>query len=178
MFKHLAVMVAWHDMGWNGRICRNPKENVYCESFNWVKSTKYGWDWANKKRTEKCENCAGKKIEEIQNPPCGIEKELFSTGRLWGAFYGVTKGKEDEITEMLELVKGGYALVHIRENPIAEDKIIAACLKIKEISNISSDSKKNKINVSFDLKVDFENPIFVIPYQELYLYFKEKGRDY
>lgn len=30
MTKHLSLRLAWHDDGWNGRICRNPKANVYC----------------------------------------------------------------------------------------------------------------------------------------------------
>jgi len=27
---HISVRLAWHDSGWNGRICKNPKANVYC----------------------------------------------------------------------------------------------------------------------------------------------------
>jgi len=27
---HISVRVAWHDSGWNGRICKNPKANAYC----------------------------------------------------------------------------------------------------------------------------------------------------
>lgn len=28
--NHLSVRIAWHDNGWNGRVCNNPSENVYC----------------------------------------------------------------------------------------------------------------------------------------------------
>ncbi|MBN1139883.1 MAG: AAA family ATPase [Anaerolineae bacterium] len=28
--KHLSVRLAWHDSGWNGCICRDPKANTYC----------------------------------------------------------------------------------------------------------------------------------------------------
>ncbi len=27
---HISVRLAWHDSGWNGRICKNPKANTYC----------------------------------------------------------------------------------------------------------------------------------------------------
>ena len=27
---HISVRLAWHDTGWNGRICKNPKANAYC----------------------------------------------------------------------------------------------------------------------------------------------------
>ena len=30
MIKHLSLRLAWHNEGWNGNICKNPKENVYC----------------------------------------------------------------------------------------------------------------------------------------------------
>lgn len=30
MTNHISVRLAWHDSGWNGRICRDPKSNTYC----------------------------------------------------------------------------------------------------------------------------------------------------
>jgi hypothetical protein len=30
MTTHITVRMAWHDSGWNGHICQNPKANVYC----------------------------------------------------------------------------------------------------------------------------------------------------
>jgi ATP-dependent exoDNAse (exonuclease V) alpha subunit len=30
MIKHLSLRLAWHNEGWNGNICKNPKANVYC----------------------------------------------------------------------------------------------------------------------------------------------------
>ncbi|TDL67428.1 hypothetical protein E2R56_19745 [Rhodococcus qingshengii] len=30
MPNYLSVRIAGHDNGWNGRVCNNPKENVYC----------------------------------------------------------------------------------------------------------------------------------------------------
>lgn len=28
--KHISLRLAWHDSGWNGHICQNPKANTYC----------------------------------------------------------------------------------------------------------------------------------------------------
>ena len=28
--KHLCLRMAWHDNKWNGRICQNPQDNIYC----------------------------------------------------------------------------------------------------------------------------------------------------
>ena len=30
MTIHISARVAWHDHGWNGCVCRNPKGNTYC----------------------------------------------------------------------------------------------------------------------------------------------------
>ena len=41
--RHLTVLVPWHDSGWNGKICRNPKENKFCEVTVWYRRGKYGY---------------------------------------------------------------------------------------------------------------------------------------
>lgn len=30
MAKHLSLRLAWHNEGWNGHVCKNPKKNTYC----------------------------------------------------------------------------------------------------------------------------------------------------
>jgi exodeoxyribonuclease V alpha subunit len=30
MAVHISVRLAWHNDGWNGHICQNPKANTYC----------------------------------------------------------------------------------------------------------------------------------------------------
>ncbi|MFI5344599.1 MAG: hypothetical protein ACHQUC_10315 [Chlamydiales bacterium] len=30
MYKHVSIRLAWHNEGWSGRICQNPKSNTYC----------------------------------------------------------------------------------------------------------------------------------------------------
>ena len=30
MTTHISARLAWHDSGWNGRVCRDPKANTYC----------------------------------------------------------------------------------------------------------------------------------------------------
>ena len=30
MVKHITVRFAWHDNKWNGRICKAPRDNIYC----------------------------------------------------------------------------------------------------------------------------------------------------
>jgi len=30
MANHISIRLAWHNDGWNGHVCKNPKENIYC----------------------------------------------------------------------------------------------------------------------------------------------------
>ena len=30
MTTHISARMAWHDNGWNGHVCKNPKGNTYC----------------------------------------------------------------------------------------------------------------------------------------------------
>lgn len=32
--KHLSVRVAWHDNKWNGTVCSNPADNIYCNGYS------------------------------------------------------------------------------------------------------------------------------------------------
>ena len=34
---HLAARLVWHDRGWDGRICHEPKENGWCIRYEWVR---------------------------------------------------------------------------------------------------------------------------------------------
>ena len=38
--KHLTVRMAWHDSGWNGRICKDPTTNVHCVGEHSLLSTR------------------------------------------------------------------------------------------------------------------------------------------
>ena len=38
MVQHISARVAWHNNGWNGHICKNPKEK---EHFKEIKNFRY-----------------------------------------------------------------------------------------------------------------------------------------
>lgn len=40
MTTHLSVRVCWHDSGWNGCICKNPDQNVFCSSLDHIREIK------------------------------------------------------------------------------------------------------------------------------------------
>lgn len=177
MVRNLSILVAWHDSGWNGRICRHPKENAYCETFKWLKTVKYGYNPEKRSIVDKCEDKPNVKVEELKEGSACSEINLFHTGEFLGIFYGIdSENKRDEIFELLKLAKGGLALIYVRENPISDSRIITACIRIKDIKDEVWNQRKK--NIGFQIINDLENVVFIIPYQELLEYYKNKGEKY
>lgn len=83
MTTHLTARIAWHDDGWNGRICKKPEENIYC-----VGQKSYPGDVIRRERnlvTEKA--CAGKKICDLSSgelPPCVYSVNAFGPDSIKG----------------------------------------------------------------------------------------------
>lgn len=40
MTNHLSVRLCWHDSGWNGKVCRNPKQNKFCTNLDHIREKK------------------------------------------------------------------------------------------------------------------------------------------
>lgn len=62
--KHLSVRVPWHDTGWNGTICRDPKANSACLALK---------NCAEARDDDREQALSGKKIAELDQtslPPC------------------------------------------------------------------------------------------------------------
>jgi len=79
--SHVTLRVAWHDNKWNGHICKDPKNNTYCNGFNSLLSERI--------RRRKEENMeqelanSGKSLTEIDYlPPCFWSINLFGNEKL------------------------------------------------------------------------------------------------
>jgi len=75
---HLSLRLAWHDNGWNGHICKNPKANFYC-------SGRYSYEAEMIRKDKNLEieiSNQGKHSTEIKNlnytPPCCFGINAFS----------------------------------------------------------------------------------------------------
>src|SRR5438874_8549749 len=69
--RHLSVRVPWHDAGWDGTVCRSPRQNSSCLALNRIGATKDD-------TTE--EGYAGKPLSEVPDadaPPCFAERVNF-----------------------------------------------------------------------------------------------------
>jgi hypothetical protein len=68
---HLTARVAWHDMVWNGRVCREPSCNAFCAALERIR----------KERDDKAEDqIAGKqwcKLKPRELPVCKAESGAF-----------------------------------------------------------------------------------------------------
>ena len=69
IMKHITTRFAWHDSKWNGRICENPRENVYCIDNYSLLSARI----QRRRNIDIEEKYRGKPISEIKKdytPPC------------------------------------------------------------------------------------------------------------
>ncbi len=69
--KHLTIRFAWHDSKWNGKVCKNPFENVYCVDNYSLLSSRI----QRRRNIEIEEKFKGRSISEVKDnanytPPC------------------------------------------------------------------------------------------------------------
>lgn len=73
--RHLSVRVPWHDAGWDGTVCRAPRENASCLALNRIGASKDG---------DLEESYAGAYLDDIpvkDIPPCFAERVNFLSAR-------------------------------------------------------------------------------------------------
>lgn len=74
MIKHISLRLAWHNDGWNGKICKNPKANIYCvgqKSYPGdLIATSRNLEWEEKNANKHC-----KDLNDI--PPCAYSINAF-----------------------------------------------------------------------------------------------------
>jgi hypothetical protein len=69
--RHLSVRVPWHDAGWNGKVCCNPRENGSCMFLPRINQSK------NPEQEESIAESWLHELTEEQLPPCIGEKVHF-----------------------------------------------------------------------------------------------------
>lgn len=77
MPKHLTVRMAWHDNNWDGRVCQNPEENIYCVGRHSLLSERL-----NRRRILSIESTnAEKHLDKLGDyiPPCFWTSNAFSS---------------------------------------------------------------------------------------------------
>ncbi len=76
MYKHVSIRLAWHNEGWSGRICQNPKSNTYC-----IGRDSYPGDLISVKRDlawESRADVAGRQCSKLDDiPACGFSINAF-----------------------------------------------------------------------------------------------------
>ncbi|CAB3289126.1 putative Exodeoxyribonuclease V [Methanocaldococcus lauensis] len=187
---HLTTLIAWHDSGWNGKICRNPKANKYCESFRYIKKGKFGLQYGNKPIEKiKCENNAGKIANEVEYngkkwDACGNEINLFYQYKFNSMVYGWTVNKKIDVLKDIFLDywfnfyynNDALCFLYCRENPVIDDKLLVACVKpkVKKLV-VECNLNKNKKVISKEIEEQnfnkLNNEEF---YKSLFKDFKDK----
>ncbi|MEZ8095513.1 AAA family ATPase [Photobacterium swingsii] len=75
MTSHITVRLAWHDDGWNGRVCKEPQKNIHC-----VGCHSYPGEMIREQRDIEWEkNVAGQKFSSLDRiPACMYSGSAFS----------------------------------------------------------------------------------------------------
>ena len=65
LLRHLSLRVPWHDKGWNGTVCDNPKANGACLVLK---------NCAKNRKDDDEANVAGKSLKELEEEQFPFER--------------------------------------------------------------------------------------------------------
>jgi len=79
MTKHISARLAWHQDGWNGKICQDPKANTYCTGQYSYPGGIYEKKPLQELEKEKYCGCSCVKIMDEYVPPCSFSINAFGS---------------------------------------------------------------------------------------------------
>ena len=81
MTTHLTARIAWHDDGWNGRVCSQPERNTYC-----VGMKSFPGDVIHRERDlEREKACAGQALCKLKDEDLRKHPAWAAAGLFWRA---------------------------------------------------------------------------------------------
>jgi len=84
MSYHVSVRLAWHDHGWDGRICKNPKKNTYCAGPHSYPGERIAEerdvDWEEEFKGQSCLKIYKR---EGKIPPCSYSMNAFGKEKIY-----------------------------------------------------------------------------------------------
>jgi hypothetical protein len=69
--NHLSIRVPWHDAGWDGTVCRSPRQNASCLALNRIGATK------NEVTEQRYAGQLLSDVPDVDAPPCFAERVNF-----------------------------------------------------------------------------------------------------
>lgn len=66
--SHLSIRIPWHDAGWDGTVCRKPRENTSCLVLRKIVESK------DDAAEEECAGCKWNELKADQLPACAAER--------------------------------------------------------------------------------------------------------
>lgn len=77
--KHISARLAWHQGGWNGKICQDPLSNTYCTGQFSYPGGMYEKKPQQEFEQEKFAGCSCCKISDEYLPPCSFSINAFGS---------------------------------------------------------------------------------------------------
>ncbi len=117
--RHLSIRVPWHDSGWDGTVCRKPRDNAACICLPAIREQRDdAWE----------ESVAGRAVAELGEklPPCVRERACFMAQR------GVTLMLDHKLAH-------DEAWKHIRPTPLELPKYSVPALPFRWVMRESAE---------------------------------------
>lgn len=152
MTVHISARVAWHDSGWNGSICRNPKGNTYCTGqYSYPADTiseKRNTDWEQSNAGKPC-----KQLDEI--PPCIYSINAFGKEELKAFDPPPTWFRDDTKTKTWPLPPATVCLWPYEE--MYKEEVLNPS---RVIPKYNPDKRRKAVNTFFDSIIESQSLIF------------------
>lgn len=139
--QHLTIRVPWHDAGWDGRVCEDPRGNTHCQILPRI---------AADKRTEDERRVAGKKLQVLAHedyPACVTERGTFMSP------FAVTRRANHPYFKSSPDTHG-----HFDETPFVHQPYAAACIPFRWMlkRTIEGDGSPGSNGLAEELKLGYD----------------------
>ena len=149
--RHISVRVPWHDNGWNGSVCKNPKFNTACLKLQNISDSK----------DEKAEEAVkGLSLEDLiakgdRFPPCVNERATFM------ADFDFVQDKEHPYVKTSPQTHGHFRPTRLRHPPYALAALpFRWMLRDEVFENLINQFPLDEVSQDLEPKLPFESAWF------------------
>ncbi len=107
--RHISIRVPWHDNGWAGCVCKDPKRNGACLRLPRI---------ASERVDEKEALIAGKSLQELKEElwPCCVPERAMCMAPF--EYIRHARSEKGKLLNKLNYSRGDFGIIHEKVGPI------------------------------------------------------------